>query len=110
MLRRDYDRYNKSENTLELKLLQRNSDQHWIKTIKNQIGQYSSWQYPGIELNPVDGTLTRSMLSVILICPTVVLLLIKIRLKITLMTSLQKKDCFFIVISTSCLKTNLVLQ
>lgn len=63
VLRRDYDRYNKSENTLELKLLQRNSDQDWIKTIKNQIGQYSSWQYPGIELNPVDGTLTRSMLS-----------------------------------------------
>ena len=36
---------------------------------------------------------------------TVVLLLIKIRLKITLMTSLQKKDCFFIVILTSCPKT-----
>ena len=33
----------------------------------------------------------------------VVLLLIKIRLKITLMT-LQKKDCFFIVIPISCPK------
>ena len=63
VLRRDYDRYNNLENTLDLKLLQRNSDRHWIKIIKNQIGQYSSWQYPGIELNPVDGTLTRSMLS-----------------------------------------------
>lgn len=63
VIRHDYDRYANSDNTLRLKLQRRNLDKDWIKLIQSEIGQYSSWQYAGIELNPVDGMLTRSMLS-----------------------------------------------
>lgn len=63
VIRRDYDLYNQTENTLDLKLERHNSDKDWLKTIGTEIGNYTEWKYGGIDLNPTNGIHTRCLLA-----------------------------------------------
>jgi len=63
VLRRDYERYATENCTLELMKQRAISNQEIIDIIRTDVGNYSSWHYAGVELNPSTGSLTESMLA-----------------------------------------------
>lgn len=64
ILRRDYDRYDVEERSMDL-MLERAAvlDDEFIKEISKTVGYYSDWRWAGVELNPSNGKLTHSMLA-----------------------------------------------
>ena len=63
VIERDYKNYEKTERNLELMIERVNTSKEFIDIITTEIGNLSDWRYPGVELNPTDGTLTHSMLA-----------------------------------------------
>lgn len=63
VIRRDYDNYFATERNLELSIQRFNKAEDWLKIIKSEIGNYTDWHYAGIELNPINGLLSESMLA-----------------------------------------------
>tara|TARA_B100001057_G_scaffold460634_1_gene511874 strand:+ start:4812 stop:5732 length:921 start_codon:yes stop_codon:yes gene_type:complete len=63
VLHRDYQRYTEENRTLELVKERANHNQEIIDIIRTDVGNYSSWHYAGVELNPSTGALTESMLA-----------------------------------------------
>ena len=64
IIARDYTMFSKLKPDLEL---QQTRESHlapdFIREISIDIGNYSDWKYPGLELNPSTGKLTREMLA-----------------------------------------------
>lgn len=64
VIKRDYDRYNQESIDTELVIQrQQQVEPAFIDVIRTEIGHYSEWKYAGVELNPSNGLLTRSMLA-----------------------------------------------
>ena len=64
IIARDYDMFSTLKPDLEL---QQTRESHlasdFVREISIDIGNYSDWKYPGLELNPSTGKLTRQMLA-----------------------------------------------
>lgn len=64
VIKRDYDRF--ATQPLDINLVlerQQQIDPVFMEIIRSEIGFLSDWRYAGLELNPSNGVLTRSMLA-----------------------------------------------
>jgi SAM-dependent methyltransferase len=64
LIQESYKRYERMNEDKDFILL-RNSllGESFIEAIQNQIGKYADWRYPGVDINPADGTFTQRMLG-----------------------------------------------
>lgn len=64
ILQRDYITFDKSVPNVQIMINRiENLNPEFVNVLKREIGYYSDWRWAGIELNPSNGFLTRSLLA-----------------------------------------------
>jgi SAM-dependent methyltransferase len=64
LIQESYKRYERMSEDKDF-ILTRNTllSKKFVDQIQNQIGKYADWRYPGVDINPADGTFTQKMLG-----------------------------------------------
>lgn len=64
LIQESYQRYEQMNEDKDF-LLVRNSllNEGFVHQMQNQLSKYAEWKYPGVDINPLDGTFTQKMLA-----------------------------------------------